>query len=630
MDTAPDTAARLEEAAVLHHAGELDAATIYRMLLAEEPADFAALLHLATVRLQQDDPDGAVELTRRAVDIRADSAEAHSTLATALWARRQYEAAIERYEQALSIDPDCAEANYGLGTVLVARERLDEAIACFRRALAVDPDYAEAEFALGVALRETNKPLESEAHFRAALTIDPDYIEARHELGKLLEAMDKHAEALACFDAIIDAEPGHLASLDQRGLVLQSLGRYEEALDSYRRALAIRPTAETQLRLGVALRELGRIEAAHQAIERAIDLRPRDPKGYVALFRSKPISADDPYVAAIRALEGAIETLSAAEQEDLHFALGMVATGLAETDCAFRHFLEANGRKRRRIAYDERIRLDLHAQLTRMFDADFMQRRVGSGCRSALPVFIVGMPRSGSTLVEQILASHPLVVGGGERPDFVRALVDAGVDGEAVPFPARVPSLTADELMRLGELYIARLRSATPPGRANEVERVTDKMLENFAVVGLIHLALPLARIIWTRRDPVDTCLSCFTTTFADVPYACDIGELARYHSSCETMRAHWEKMLPAGVILEVQYEDLVRDFEAQARRIVAHCGLAWDPACLAFHATERPVRTASAAQVRQPIYQNSIKRPRPNRTLLQPLLDALGLVAAG
>jgi hypothetical protein len=225
----------------------------------------------------------------------------------------------------------------------------------------------------------------------------------------------------------------------------------------------------------------------------------------------------------------------------------MVAAGLADTDRSFRHFLEGNILKRRRTAYDERMRLDLHVHLTRMFDADFMQSRAGRGHRSMLPVFIVGMPRSGSTLVEQILASHPKIAGGGERPDFLRALIDAGVESEAAPFPARVPSLSADELSWLGERYIARLRTAIPVERVNDVERATDKMLENFAIIGLIHLALPLARIIWMRRDPVDTCLSCLTAAFADVPYACDLGELGRYYLSCEKMRRHWGTVLPAG-----------------------------------------------------------------------------------
>ena len=622
-----EDARQFDHALSLHRDGEFDRAEfIYRAILAEDATHFDALLHLGTLQLQQGKADAAVELIRRAIANRASSAEAHSNLATALYAQRQFEPAIASYEEALSIDPDHAGANYGLGSTLCALGRMDEAIACYRRAVAVDPDYAEAEFSLGVALRDLKRNAEAADHFRAALAIDPDYVEARHELGRVLETMGEHADALTCFDAILAADPNHIQSLNQRGLVLQSLCRHEEALGSYQQALALEPRGETLLRMGVALREIGRIEQAHAAIEQAIDLQPRNPNAYVALFRSKPIAADDPYVAKARALEAEMDAFSALEQEELHFALGKVSAALVDPDCSFRHFVAGNRLKRQRIAYDERARLALHARLGRMFSADFIRSRRGCGHGSTLPVFIVGMPRSGSTLVEQILASHPKVAGGGERPDFGQAIAALGADSEAAPFPSRIPTLTGDDLRRLGELYLARLDTAIPADRSGVVERVTDKMLENFAMVGLIHLALPRARIIWTLRNPIETCLSCFTTVFADVPYACDLGELGRYYRACEAMRQHWASVLPAEVILEVQYEEVVRDFEAQAKRILAHCGLEWDPACLDFHTTDRPVRTASAAQVRQPIYHSSIERRRPDAILLKPLLDSLDM----
>jgi hypothetical protein len=243
-----------------------------------------------------------------------------------------------------------------------------------------------------------------------------------------------------------------------------------------------------------------------------------------------------------------------------------------------------------------------------------MRERAGQGDPSPVPVFILGMPRSGTTLVEQMLASHPQVHGAGELSDFTAAV--AGLDG-----PDGVPAdIGGAELRRIGARYVARVRPLAPGAL-----RITDKMPANFRFAGLIHLALPNARIIHLRRDPVDTCLSCFSILFGgDQPHTYDLGELGRYYRAYQRLMEHWRAVLPLGVMLEVQYEALVGDFEPQARRIVAHCGLEWDDACLDFYKTQRPVHTASAVQVRRPVYQTSVGRWRPPEDLLRPLLDAL------
>jgi Sulfotransferase family len=258
---------------------------------------------------------------------------------------------------------------------------------------------------------------------------------------------------------------------------------------------------------------------------------------------------------------------------------------------------------------------------------ELIGRNGGFGNRSPLPVFIVGMPRSGSTLVEQILASHSRVFGGGERSDLTAAMKSIGVDIAAPSFPESVAGLTGAQLARLGADYVDRLQAAARSLGIATAERITDKMPANSCFVGLIHLALPNARIIHTRRDPIDTCLSCFAKLFgAEQPFAYDLGELGRYHRACDALMEHWRRVLPPEVVLDVQYEELVANFEPQARRIVAHCGLDWDDACLSFHKTERVVRTASVTQVRQPIYRTSIGRWRPADDVLRPLLDALDL----
>jgi hypothetical protein len=253
-----------------------------------------------------------------------------------------------------------------------------------------------------------------------------------------------------------------------------------------------------------------------------------------------------------------------------------------------------------------------------------MQAKRGGGDPSSIPVFIVGMPRSGSSLLEQILSSHSRVFGAGEIDALQKAVARslAVAPGTLRSFSEMVSTVSPDELRRLGRHYIDCV-AALAPG----ADRIVDKMLTNFSHVGLIHLALPNARIIHARRDPIDSCLSCFGLLFADEQsHTYDLAELGRYYRAYAGLMRHWEEVLPDGVMLDVRYEDVVDDIEGQARRVIAHCGLEWEEQCLAFHQTKRPVRTASVTQVRRPIYRDSVGRWRPDKVLLEPLLEALAI----
>jgi hypothetical protein len=236
-------------------------------------------------------------------------------------------------------------------------------------------------------------------------------------------------------------------------------------------------------------------------------------------------------------------------------------------------------------------------------------------------VFVVGMPRSGTTLVEQILASHPAVFGAGELELMPRAVAGLRAAHPEAAFPDLAAMLDDADLRALGARYLAGLDRIAPP----EAARVTDKLPLNFVHVGLIHLALPGARLVHVRRDPLDTCVSCYSKLFAgNQPFAYDLGELGRYYRAYTSVMAHWRRVLPPGVLLELDYEAVVADLERAARRLVAHCGLGWDDACLAFHRTERPIRTASALQVRRPLYTEAIGRAAAYAPWLAPLIAAL------
>ncbi len=580
----------------------------------------AFLLH------QQGKLTEAEQLYLTVLQLDPDSAVAHLNLGTALVQLNRLEEAIAHFEKAIAIKPDSPEALNNLGNVLARLNRPDESIIQFEKAVTVSRHNAEpylrACYNLGMTLQALNRHEEAIPYYARAIAIKPDYAEAHNNLGDALMKCNRSEEALTHYERLAAIRPDLAEALNNVGAALHALNREIEAIAHFTKALVIRPDyADAHANLGRALESLGRIEEAARAFEKAIEHAPTAAKFYHWLFHSKKAVAGDRQLAAMIELAQRMASLPRLEQIELHFGLGKVFADLKQYNLSFRHLLEGNALKRQEIAYDESATLRMFDRIRAVFTPEFMQSKQGLGNRSTEPVFIIGMPRSGSTLIEQILASHPRVFAAGELNHFSRAVtLLAGQHGAHVQFPEQIRTLADEDLVRLGTRYLCGIRNIAP-----NAERVTDKMPYNFRFAGLIHLALPNARIIHTRRDPVDTCVSCFSTLFLrGQPFAYELGELGRYYRGYERLMDHWRAVLPEGVMLEVRYEQLVADFEGQARRIVAHCGLAWDEACLAFYKTQRPVKSASAPQVYQPLYNTSVGRGSRYGDLLGPLLDAL------
>jgi tetratricopeptide (TPR) repeat protein len=618
---------RFAQALSLHEAGRLgEAEERYLSILAIDPGHVPALLHLGALRLQQGRHDDAIRLTREAHARDPWHAETHSNLGTALHMSGCHSEAVDCYEAALAIDPDAAESYYGLGLALHALRRYEEAAACHERALAIDPDYAEASCGLGAALAALNQYPRAAGCFRKSLDIDPEYVEALCGLAEALHAQKCDDEAVGVYAKAVALRPSHPQTVVAFGVALQAAGRHREAIEQFRKAATIMPDfGDARLHLGTALAQIGRIAEAEIAFEDAVATDSANPHYAFALVNARRMHDDDPGLAALRRIENRLDTLGGDERILFHFAFAKALADLSQHDQSFAHLVTANTSKRGTFSYDA---AEASAALERMqaiFTAEFIARHRGAGDPSPLPIAIVGIPRSGSTLVEQILASHPGVLGGGERPDLAAAMKTAKLDLAAPDFFAACAVIDRAQLDRLGADYLARLTAAAHAAGCAGAQRITDKMLSNYCFLGLLHLALPNARIIHTRRDPIDTCLSCYSKLFeAEIPYAYDLGELGRHYCGYDALMTHWRRVLPAESMLDVQYEELVADFEPQARRIVAHCGLDWDDACLSFYKTERVVRTASVTQVRQPIYRTSVGRWRPPQDVLLPLLDGL------
>jgi tetratricopeptide (TPR) repeat protein len=443
---------------------------------------------------------------------------------------------------------------------------------------------------------------------------------AHYVFGNVLENMGRTDEAVAQFQKAVSIDPNHVHAHNKLGYMLYRLGRTDEAMTYYQRALALKQDhAEAHCGMGKVLAAVGRLEEARRAYDAAIALAPGDASNYFYLGRAVRFVRDDRHFLAMQDLARHMSSLSTQQQIYLHFALAKAFSDVGEHDRSFHHLRDGNALRRQQIPYDEQKTLSRLERIQAVFTPSLIRDKVGLGEPSSVPIFIVGMHRSGTTLVEQILASHPKCFGAGELTEM-GAIVEQLHGPNGTEFPEAVPSLSQARLRELGGRYLGNIRrlSAT-------ADRIIDKEPSNFVYAGLIHLLFPNARIIHTRRDPRDTALSCFSLMFVHGPGSyCDLAQLGRYYRHYQALMAHWQDVLPADVILEVDYETLVDDFEREARRMVAHCGLEWNDACLSFHRNERPVLTANAALVREPIYRTSVGRWRNYEKFLEPFTQAL------
>jgi tetratricopeptide (TPR) repeat protein len=432
--------------------------------------------------------------------------------------------------------------------------------------------------------------------------------------------MGRTEDALAQFRQAVTIDPNDAEAHNDLAAMLCQLGRADEAISHYRQALALAPDhAAASLGLGIVFAAVGRLEEAKRAFDAAITLAPKDANTYYQLGLAVRFASDDRHFLAMQQLAGEMDCLPLEGQIALHLALGKAFADAGDYGRSFHHLAHGNALKRRQTPYDEAKTLGSLERVRTVFTSELLCEKAGLGSSSSLPVFIVGMHRSGTTLVEQILASHPKCFGAGELAEM-GAIVQALRGPGSTEFPEAVPSLSATHLRELAARYLGTISrlSAT-------AERITDKMPTNFIYTGLIHLMLPNARFIHTQRDPRDTALSCFSTLFGPgLDYSCDLAELGRFYRGYQSLMAHWRNVLPEGVMLELDYEAIVQDLEGQARRIVGHCGLEWNDACLSFYRTERPVLTPSVGQVREPIYQRSVGRWRRYEKFLGPFLQAL------
>jgi len=620
------------------------------------PASYHA--NLGEILRQAGRLDEASAAIEQAIRLQPDNAQAHNNLGIVHYERKEFKEAVASYRCALELRPGMAEALNNLGNALRGTGDTEGALDAYRQALAERDPYPEAHNNLGTLLKQHGKMEEAEQELRTAIRQNPRYIEAHNNLAQLLSTQKREVEALGLLAESLKLQPDNVQTLvltakvqlarnnleaaeqaarlalevDEEsadaltvlGQVLHDRDRFEEALELLDRAVRIAPdNADAHNFTGVTLKSVGRLDEARTHILKALELNPAMYGAYANL--SDLVDFSEGIGAELFERMATILKQAADPQAEellaLHFAYAKALDDRGEHEQALGHYIRGGRLKHAQLGYDEADTNAFFDAIRAAFSKQLFENRRYPGLDDERPVFIVGMPRSGSTLIEQILSSHPQVHGAGEVKHLSRALSQLRDRFPSLPkYPAMVETITPAQLDMVANDY----REALVEG-AGGAGRITDKLLTNFFFLGLINLLFPNAKVIHTVRDPVDTCLSTFTKLFKDdMPHSYDLAELGRYYGKYRQLMDHWQAVLPEGFMTTVRYEDVVADTEKEARRLIAFLGLDWDDRCVDFYKSDRPVKTASLAQVRRPIYKSSVERWRKYGVGLRPLLDAL------
>jgi len=634
------------------------AARAAQELLRKHPGHSAALLLLGTAQRRSGETPAAAAAFTELAATQPQSAAVHLELARALLAEGKLAEASAALGRALQLEPGLAEAwrersslhaargewrecdadyarfaalthqdaRFAEAATAIAQERLEHAVQLLRSELERHPDEVAALRLLAQVAVKREDFAEGERLLGECLRLAPGYSRARFDLAEMLHTQQRAEPMLPLLERLLALEPGNLAYRALKAAAYSLLGQSERALSILADLVVEFPENPVGwMYYGHALRSAGRTDEAVDAYRRSARLRPEFGEAWFSLANLKTFRFTPADVAAMRS-QLARSDLVDEDRWHFEFSLGHALEQAGEFAASFEHYARGNALRRAAIAYDPERNTRLIERTCALFTREFFAARAGAGHPSSEPIFIVGLPRAGSTLLEQILASHSQVEGTRELPDVPAFARELGAWDAAPLYPESVSRLSRAELAALGERYLRQTRPHRLLGRAHFI----DKMGNNFLDVGLIHLILPNARIVDARRAPLGCCFSNFKQHFqAGVWFSYSLEELGRYYRDYVALMAHFDAVLP-GRIHRVNYEDLIADFEGEVRRLLEYCGLPFEEQCLRFHETRRVVQTASSEQVRRPLYSDSEDEWRNFEPWLGPLKEALGELATG
>lgn len=594
-DTPAALVERIRQAAGFLKTNQMaEAEALLEAALQEAPAQPDACQLMGLVRRAQGRREEAETLLRLSLAAKPAQGSVWYNLGLLTQEKEASGEAERYYNEALIYAPKHIEARMNRGNVRLSQGRMAEALEDYREAVRLAPERADAYYNIGVVLVKQGNRKEAEEAYRQSIALRPQVAAVHYNLGNLLRQTERPTEALAAYDAALALQERLPQAHSNRGQVLQELGRLAEAGVAFRRALELQPDYAEAWHLLVTLDAKGVLqEGGAEKVRVLYDHSPPD--------------------SAARMHAG--------------FALARLLAAQKDYTGSFTVLSESNRIKRRGYpaGYLEQMH-QLAGDCERLLTKERIQAQAVHGVQNAAPILVVGLPRSGTSLLEQMLASHTSVFGAGERDALALATTQAWQHycGYNVPYPVGADGMPGKAWHEIGEQYLSAMKALIPA--TSSATRITDKMPGNFRLLGVAAIALPQIKIVHILRHPLDTCLSIFEHHFTGQhPYAYDLGDLAYYYRCYWQLMKHWRAVLPSTQLHEVCYESLVQNQERELQAIMRFCDLPWEPQCLQFHETGRLVQTASSSQVHQPLYQHAMQRWKPYAQQLQPLVDALG-----
>jgi tetratricopeptide (TPR) repeat protein len=584
------------------------------------------------------------EHCRKALELSPDDPNALLNLANALRDQGQYGESEQLYRQSTDIKPEFVLGHNNRAIALMHMFRYDEALVATRYALAFDPNSFETLGTKAIILKELNKLYEAEEAARKALALSPDSVEARVDLGEILSLLNHHDEAASLFDEAIELQPENPRIFIKLSNALEKSNRTEEAIEHIKKAVELNPEMpEAYWSMGATyfisnnidkalealnkalelkpdfigsyvtkaelLQSLGKMDESQALVEEALKINDNVPNLYYTLSNVKKFKPDDPHLEKMKEIADNSHKLSYQQRAVIYYALYRAYEKMKDYNAAFDYLKKGADSKWEGLNYNPKTQRNTYKGIKNVF-ANKLESNPNVGCDSNVPIFVLGMPRSGTTLTEQIIASHPEVYGAGELSILTNLEREMGLPSK-------------DNAKEWGQAYVDTIKNINETTQG--AKRITDKMPGNYSRIGSIFLALPNAKIIHCRRSPIDTCLSCYKQLFSrGHEWSYDFDAMAQHYADYLSLMEHWRNVLPEGSFLEINYEDTINDFENQARKLIDFVDLEWDDACLSPHKAKRSVLTASKAQVVKPIYKTSVEGWKRYEEQLAPLVEAL------